>query len=274
MSTIAIDLGGTNIRAARVDNGIILAQNTVECKADGTQQEVLDQIFELIDAVVDDSVERIGVGVPSVVDYRSGTVFDVQNIPSWREVHLKALMEARYHIPVSVDNDVNCYVLGEKHFGIAAPYDSFVGITLGTGVGAGIFVDGRLYRGHNTGAGEIGCLPYLQGNYEQYCSSQLFKQMRLTGYELSRSAAQGNIDALRIWQMFGQHLGKLLQVILYTYDPQAIVIGGGIAASAPYFEDAMLASMRHGFPYPHVPERVKIHFSTLQHSNLLGASTL
>lgn len=274
MSTIAIDLGGTNIRAARVDNGIILAQNTVECKADGTQQEVLDQIFELVDAVVDDSVERIGVGVPSVVDYRSGTVFDVQNIPSWREVHLKALMEARYHIPVSVDNDVNCYVLGEKHFGIAAPYDSFVGITLGTGVGAGIFVDGRLYRGHNTGAGEIGCLPYLQGNYEQYCSSQLFKQMRLTGYELSRSAAQGNTDALRIWQVFGQHLGKLLQVKLYTYDPQAIVIGGGIAASAPYFEDAMLASMRHGFPYPHVAERVKIHFSTLQHSNLLGASTL
>uniref|UniRef100_A0AB33JBV4 ROK family protein n=1 Tax=Prevotella sp. GTC17260 TaxID=3236796 RepID=A0AB33JBV4_9BACT len=274
MSTIAIDLGGTNIRAARVTSGIISAQQSVECKADGTEQEVLDQIFGLVDAIIDETVERIGVGVPSVVDYQSGTVFDVQNIPSWREVHLKALMEARYHIPVSVDNDVNCYVLGEKHFGAAAAYDHFVGITLGTGVGAGIFIGGHLYRGHNTGAGEIGCLPYLDATYEQYCSSWLFRQMGLTGHELAQRAERGDTEAKQAWEGFGHHLGKLLQAILYTYDPQAIVIGGGIAASAPHFRCAMLASMRDGFPYPHVAERVKIHFSTLKSSNLLGASTL
>ncbi len=274
MATIAIDLGGTNIRAARIEDRKVCQQAAVSCNARGTEKEVIEQLCSLIDEVNDPTVECIGIGVPSVVDHTTGTVFNVQNIPAWKEVPLKAILEARYHIPVAVDNDVNCYVLGELHFGCGKNYHNIVGITLGTGVGAGIITDGKLYRGHNTGAGEIGCLPYLDADYEQYCSSQLFSRLGTSGYDLAQRMAAADEAAKAIWQQFGYHLGKLLQVILFTYDPEAIIIGGGIAASAPHFEAAMHASLRENFPYQHEIEKLHIHFSTLENSNLLGASQL
>ena len=81
-------------------------------------------------------------------------------------------MEKEFGLPSAVDNDVNCFALGEKTFWNWKQYRNFVGITIGTGIGAGIVIDGKLYRGSNTGAGEIGCLPYLNSDYEHYCSCQ------------------------------------------------------------------------------------------------------
>lgn len=274
MSTIAIDLGGTNVRAARIEGDCVCAQSAVRCQADGSEDDVLGQICSLIDAVMDDTVDAIGIGVPSVVDYTEGIVYDLQNIPSWKEVHLKAFLEQRYGITVRVDNDVNCFVLGEKCFGMGRAYRHIVGLTLGTGVGAGIVIDGRVYRGANTGAGEIGCLPYLDADYEQYCSSHFFKRHHTDGALMAERAAGGDEEALALWREFGRHLGKLLQVVLFAYDPEAVVIGGGIAASASLFEKSMMASLREGFPYQHEVDRVKVGFSSLKDCNLLGASRL
>ncbi|MBO1363745.1 ROK family protein [Prevotella sp. A2931] len=273
-TTIAIDLGGTNIRAARINNGIIERKTAADCNANGTKQEIIDQLFVLVGRLINPQVESIGIGVPSVVDHDKGIVYDVQHIPSWDIVPLKELMENRFHIRTEIDNDVNCYVLGEKYFGAGRPYCSLVGITLGTGVGAGILIDNRVCRGVNTGAGEIGCLPYLDANYEQYCSSQWMKRRSIDAETLSRRAATGDAEALKLWAEFGCHLGKLMQAILFTYDPEAIIIGGGIAGGATYFKASMLASMADNFPYAKELEHIQIHFSTLKDSNLLGASLL
>lgn len=274
MSRIAIDMGGTNLRVALVNNGRFETQVEEPCRADGSEEEVMQQFFRLIEAVDDGHAERIGVAVPSVVDFARGIVYDVVNVPSWKEVHLKQRLEERFGVETRVDNDVNCFVNGEKHFGAGRDYSSLVGITLGTGVGAGIITNGSLYRGANTGAGEIGCLPYLDSNYEAYTSSQLFKQWHTTGKADSERAMHGDATALAHWTTLGRHLGKLLQAILYTYDPEAIIIGGGIARSRQFFADEMLASMHEGFQYPHEADRVKVLFSELKDCNLLGASQL
>lgn len=264
-------MGGTNLRVARIENGKVAAQVKEPCKADGTEEEVLEQFYTLIEQVISPETEGIGVAVPSVVDYEQGIVYEAMNIPSWKEVHLKEKLEQRFHLPTRVDNDVNCFVNAEHKYGAAKLFRHVVGITLGTGVGAGIVINGEVYRGSNTGAGEICCLPYLDGNYEEYTSSQLFKKWNTTGEEEAAKADRGEKEAIAHWQELGFHLGKLLQVILYTYDPECIVIGGGIAQSAFRFRDAMMQSLRDGFQYPHEIERVTILFSELKDCNLLGA---
>lgn len=274
MARIAIDLGGTNLRVARVTTEGIERLVAEPCKAQGTEQEVMDQILELIGQLFDEEVDRIGAAVPSVVDFTTGVVYDVVNIPSWKKVPLKDILEDNFHVPAKVDNDVNCFAAAEKTFGSGRPFDDFVGITLGTGVGAGIVADGKVYRGANTGAGEVGCLPYLDSNYEAYTSSQLFKRWHTTGADESRRADSGDTEALTHWHELGHHLGKLLQALLYVYDPEAIIIGGGIAQSHRHFDTSMRASLTEGFLYPKEAKDVKIIFSTLKDSNLLGASQL
>src|SRR5690625_1010257 len=106
---IGIDLGGTNIRGAQIACGQPLEILSSRVNASGTEQEVLIGLFQLIDQLMDENVEAIGIGVPSVVDIEAGIVYDVQNIPSWKAIPLKKYVEERYHIPVFVNNDANCF---------------------------------------------------------------------------------------------------------------------------------------------------------------------
>lgn len=267
---IGIDMGGTNLRVGRIENGVVTQLVREPCNAQGTEDEVLEQFFRMIAQVITPEVQRIGVAVPSVVDYERGIVYDVVNIPSWKEVHLKEILEARFGVNTTVDNDVNCFVNAEFQYGEGKGFKHVVGITLGTGVGAGIVTNGQVCRGSNTGAGEIGCLPYLDGNYEEYTSSQLFKKWNTTGAIEAEKADRGDAEAIARWKELGYHLGKLLQVILYTYDPECIIIGGGISQSAFRFKESMMASLNENFLYPHEIERVKIALSTLENCNMLG----
>ena len=152
---IGVDLGGTNVRVGLVDEGRIVRLLSEPCRADRSEEEVLGHIASLIERLMAPGVECIGIGVPSVVDAVRGIVYNVVGIPSWREVHLKERFEERFGIPVYVNNDCNCFALGVCRFGEALGCRDVVCIALGTGVGAGIVIDGRLYSGPNTGAGEI-----------------------------------------------------------------------------------------------------------------------
>lgn len=273
---IAIDLGGTSVRACRFD-GEGLAGEVLRrpCPAQGTQQEVTDSLFGLVDELFDKEITSIGIAVPAIVDTRRGIVYNVCNIPSWKEVHLKEEMEKRYGVTTLVDNDVNCFTLGLQHDGEGAAYHSFVGIAIGTGLGMGIVIDGHLYRGANTCAGEVGSIPYLKSDFEHYTSS-LFLRARTadTGMVLAKKAADGEAEALGIFSEMGRHLGRLLQVVVYTYDPEAIIIGGGLAHAANYFDRSMRQSLSEGFPYPHVLQRLRIVYTRLDEANLYGTQYL
>ena len=269
---IGVDLGGTNIRAALVDGQTIIRKVKVACPAKGTCEEVIETVAGLISEVMREGVEAIGIGVPSVVDTRRGIVYNVANIPSWVEVHLKDILEERFGVRVNINNDSNCFTLGESRFGKGQGYANMVGVTLGTGVGSGIIIDGKLYEGRNAGAGEVGCLYYLDKDYESYCSTPFFVAHQTTGAELSARAEAGDEEAIALWNEFGNHIGELVKAILFAYDPEAIVFGGGIAAGYPHFEAAMHERIKT-FPYE-TGKDVKVLFSEDGDMGLYGASAL
>lgn len=269
---IGVDLGGTNIRAGLMDGMELIRKEKVSCPAQGSEKEVIDAVASLVEKLVSEEVDAIGIGVPSVVDTARGIVYNVANIPSWVEVHLKDILEERFGIPVYINNDSNCFTLGESRFGAGKEYKDMVGVTLGTGVGSGIIINGHLYEGRNAGAGEVGCLPYLDKDYESYCSTPFFVAHNTSGAELAARAEAGETEALALWDEFGGHIGELVKAILFAYDPEAIVFGGGIAAGHPYFEKAMRGRIST-FPYE-TGKDVKIFFSDNGDMAIYGASVL
>lgn len=269
---IGIDLGGTNIRAGLVRGSEIIRKVKTVCPAKGSCEEVIEAISGLIEELLNEEVDSIGIGVPSVVDTRRGIVYNVANIPSWVEVHLKDMLEERFRIPVHINNDSNCFTLGESRFGKGKGFSDMVGVTLGTGVGSGIIIGGRLYEGRNAGAGEVGCLNYLDKDYESYCSTPFFVSHGTSGAELAAKAEAGESEAIELWNEFGGHLGELVKAILFAYDPEAIIFGGGIAAGHKYFEAAMHERIMT-FPYE-TGKDVRVLFSEDGDMAIYGASAL
>lgn len=269
---IGVDLGGTNIRAGLMDGTELIRKEKVSCPAQGSESEVIEAVAGLIGKLVSEDVDAIGIGVPSVVDTAKGIVYNVANIPSWVEVHLKDILEERFDIPVFINNDSNCFTLGESRFGAGKEYKDMVGVTLGTGVGSGIMIGGHLYEGRNAGAGEIGCLTYLDKDFESYCSTPFFVSHNTSGAGLAARAEAGDAEAIALWDEFGGHIGELVKAILFAYDPEAIVFGGGIAAGHPHFEKAMRRTIET-FPYE-TGKDVKIFFSDNGDMAIYGASEL
>ncbi len=271
---IGVDVGATNARAGLVRHQQLGEVSSIRINPHGSAEEVLDQICGLIDRTKQPSVDGVGIGVPSVVDIEKGIVYDVQNIPSWQEVPLKAVLEDRYSIPVLVNNDANCFVLGEKHFGKAVGYRSIIGLIMGTGFAAGIIVDGRVYPGKNCGAGEFGMIPYLESIYEHYCSGQFFpRHVAQSGAEVFRRAAEGDGEAVKVFEEFGEHVGQGIKTILYAYDPEIIILGGSVRKAFRFFEEAMWESIR-SFAFGNSIKSLKIEVSELEHVAVLGAAAL
>lgn len=271
---IAIDLGGTNVRVASVVPGGKVVRVLVEPSlSTGSEEEVLEQLYRLIDDLMSPEVDGIGIGVPSVVDTEQGIVYNVVGIPSWKEVHLKDLLENRYHVRVAVDNDCNCFALGVTRFGKDGPHKEAFCATLGTGVGGSLVVDGHLYRGRNAGAGEIGSIPYLDKDYEYYCSSRFFVGKGTTGKDTAIAAAGGDPKALAIMDEFGSHIGKLVQMIMFAYDPSVIILGGSIAKAFPLYSEPMWRVINE-FPYPKSVENLNLYATYLEHPGILGAALL
>lgn len=273
-NVIGIDLGATNIRGAVVNNKSLSQIIARRINTNGTVQQVLEDVYYVIDHLIDENIKAIGIGVPSVVDVEQGIVYDVQHIPSWKEVPLKQLLENRYHIPVFVNNDANCFALGEYYFGKGKGANDMIGLTIGTGLGAGVIINKKLYAGPNCGAGEFGMVDYLDQNYEYYCSGSFFTNVHgLNGEEIFKDAEHGNIQALQLYKELGIHLGNAIKLIMYTYDPKLIILGGSVQLAYPYFEKTMWDRIKT-FAYTKSIGRLQIERSVLANSGILGAAGL
>ena len=271
---IGIDLGGTQLRAAITTGSRIHQIYSDRIPSSGTMEEVLEVLYRLIDPLVAKPVKAIGIGVPSVVDLEKGIVYDVQNIPSWKEVPLKNLMEDRYHIPVLVNNDANCFALGEKYFGHGQMVHSMIGLTIGTGLGAGIIINDKLYPGVNCGAGEFGNVAYLDQCYEYYASGQFFQNCyHERGEFIYQRAIKGDAKAIEIFNEFGGHLGNAIKMILYTYCPELIIFGGSISKSFSLFQETMWERIRT-YVYSNTLNQFTIKISELANCGVLGAAAL
>jgi glucokinase len=273
-TVIGVDLGGTKITAAAVGDGAILRTHTRKVPSEAAEEAVVAEVLGAIAEVFDDSVAGIGCGVPSVVELDTGIVLEVENIPSWRRVPLRGILEERFDVPAVVNNDANTFAVGEHLFGRGRAFRHMVGITLGTGLGAGLIIDGRLYCGRTCGAGELGSIPYKDATVEDYCAGRFFlRELGSAGEIVYGRARAGELEAIDAFRRFGHELAGAMMIVACALDPEAVIMGGSISRGFDLFEAAMRERLAD-FGYRHVTDRLVIERSTLEDAAVLGAAAL
>ena len=138
---MGVDIGATHMRAGRVANEKVSLMFTEKTPSDGDYDQVLKTLLQLMEKLFNYDTMAIGLGVPSVVDTKNGMIYDVINIPSWKEVPLKSILEKHFSVPIYINNDANCFAVGEKHFGLGKDYNHIAAFTLGSGVGPGLILN-------------------------------------------------------------------------------------------------------------------------------------
>lgn len=253
---IGIDLGGTSIKLGRFNqNGTCLQSLTVSTPQPAHPESVLVAMLEAI-AQLDPQRQSvaIGVGTPGPSDAAGRIAKIAINLPGWRDIPLADWLEAKTGLPTILANDANCAGLGEAWLGAGRRFNHLILLTLGTGVGGAVILDGKLFVGHQGTAGELGlitlnpdgpeCNSGNQGSLEQYVSVQAVR--RRTGLEpeeLGVRAQAGDPQAISFWQEYGRELGAGLASLIYVLTPEAVVIGGGISASADFFFPTVLVEI-------------------------------
>ncbi len=271
---IGVDLGGTKVAAGRVCDGAIEALVKYAVPAHEDRDTVLGVVMDAITEVSTPEVAAIGCGVPSVVDVADGIVREVGNIPSWKAVPLKSELENRFDLPAAIDNDANAFALGEFVFGAGRGRRHLVGMTLGTGLGTGVVMDGRLLHGANCGVGELGKTAHKGLMLQGWCASPYFlREWGVDAGELHRRARDGDKTAVKAFDAYGEELSAAIMLALHAYDPEIIVLGGSISSAFDLFEGGMRRGLER-FAYPHIVDRVEIVPSELEHAAVLGAAAL
>lgn len=274
MEVLGVDIGGTNINAGLVKDGLITNQSYMPVNAEDSEMQTLEHLFNCVDGLITNNTQAIGIGVPAIVDVSKGIVYDVQNIPAWKEVHLIDILEKKYNISVHINNDANCFAMGEKLYGKGRKHQNLVGLSIGTGLGMGIIIRNEIYNGVLSGAGEIGMIGYKEGILEEYTSSFFFaNNYGLSAKEIHDNAKQGNDLALTALSEFGTHLGEAIKTIAYLFAPETIILGGSIRKAYPFFKESMNQKIK-SFAYPEQIKSLKIEVSELAESAILGAASL
>lgn len=271
---LGLDIGGTGIKGGVLINGHLEDIRSIETPAAKSQEFILETIADFIETYAHHEVTGIGIGIPGLVDVQKGIILGLTNIPAFQHVELKKFLTERFSVPVFVNNDANCFALGVYKYGIGKNYKNLVGITLGTGVGSGIVINGQLYSGVNSAAGEWCNVAYLDHNYEHYCSGKFFHAYYFNRPKsLAKLALNGDSKALKAFDEYGHHLGELIKNILYALAPEAIVLGGSIRKTYPLFKNSLHRSLS-SFAYPTVLQNVKILLSELDETAIHGAVAL
>jgi len=250
---IGIDLGATRLKMAVVDEkGKCFYRREVDTLFRSDRAALIDSIVSNVKDIIKTSgitkrdILGVGIGVPGPVDSKKGVVRYFPNIKGWEKVPLKSILEKRLRIRVVLDNDVNAMTLGEYRFGAGKGAENLVCLTLGTGVGGGIIINGEIYRGSTMCAGEIGHIPlnekgpicncrgiaclerYIGNRYILYRSKKIFGK-NITLKRLDDLARKGNKKAISIWEDVSRKLAVALTGVVNLLNPDIIVIGGGVS---------------------------------------------
>ncbi|TDQ15132.1 glucokinase [Algoriphagus boseongensis] len=271
---LGLDIGGTGIKGGVLVNGHLEDIRSIPTPAHESQEYILQTIADFIHTYEYHELIGIGIGIPGLVDTKQGIVLGLSNIPSFQHVELKKYLTTKFQKPVFINNDANCFAIGVHKYGVGKPFKNLVGITLGTGTGGGIVINGHLYSGSFSAAGEWCSAPYLDHNYEYYCSGKFFQNFYHSKPKaLAKLALTGDAEAQKAFDEFGHHLGELLKTILYALAPEAIILGGSIRKTFPLFKKSMYETLQT-FSYPTVLENLKILISELDETAIHGAVAL
>lgn len=263
---LSVDLGGTRTKIALVSlSGRVFSRTRISTRSYASNRQ------RLINAILDScrvllinnklgisDIYGMGIGVPGPVDFAKGIIDFLPNIPHWKKVPLKAIIQKRLKIPVFLDNDVNLIALAEWKFGAGQGCRDILCITLGTGVGGGLILDGRIFRGASFSAGEVGHIPinekgprcncggvacletYVGNRVITKIARKIFKDPAITLEEVSRLALERkDRRAIKLWEQVGEKIGIALCGVVNLINPGKIIIGGGLSNAGRYVFSAI-----------------------------------
>lgn len=299
---IGIDIGGTSVELALINlNGEIQTQSVFD-----TQQAVKENLFLNVmvshikgliskSKLLKQQILGIGIGVPGMTDVNQGIVVDAPSL-GWKDYPLKQKLETLLPFPVYIDNDVNVSVLGEQWKGIGKGKSNILKITLGTGIGCGMIINGQLYRGASFAAGEIGYMitekSVAETTYDSIFSGYGFldnhvggpsltnRMLKIRGEKTDKAgdwsakkimmmAKEGDEAALSITRDAFSHLTFALINVIALINPECIILGGGLSKSSDFLLPDMVNTIKK-----HLPIKAEISITTLEHASLLGAAFL
>ncbi|PIS17234.1 MAG: hypothetical protein COT59_01775 [Candidatus Nealsonbacteria bacterium CG09_land_8_20_14_0_10_42_14] len=238
MYKIGVDIGGTKINFVLLKNSKIVRTGRIATpKSKAKLIEVLVKNIErLISNLPKSKISGIGLGVPSPLDLKGDLILNPVNIRCLRNVRLAKIIQKKVKIKTVMANDADCFALAETLWGAGKGARTVFGMTLGSGVGGGIVMAGKIYRGTFGSAGEAGHMMIdSDGSLEDYCSAKFFLKQGFSPQELSEMAKRGDKKAQKIYREYGRYLGIGLSNIVNILDPQVFILGGGIANSFPLF---------------------------------------
>jgi glucokinase len=266
---LAIDLGGTNLKIALLNLKYkIITKANISTKRFKRNKDLISGIASSLEKIIQiknlnaKDILGVGLGLPGPIDAEKGIVHFFPNIPGWREVNLKQILKKKIRLPIFLDNDANLMCLAEHRLGAAKGLENVLCLTLGTGVGGGLIIHNKLYRGSDFAAGEIGHMPINEFGRHCNCGGQacletyignraILKDARRTFKrdisleELSALAKRGNIEAKKIWRKVGQRLGIALTGVVNLLNLDAVIIGGGVAGAGRVLFDAVKDTLKH-----------------------------
>jgi len=286
---IGIDFGGTKIKLAVVaEDGkihgeeILLATESNRPAKDIVETMRTGVIKAATSAELSvDDLSGIGIGSPGPLDLKNGIILDTPNLPTMKNFPLKNAISELFNLPVELNNDGNCFVLGEAYFGAGKNAPTVCGVTLGTGFGCGIVFGKHIYIGATGTAAEVWCSPYADLNFEEYGSGRtlvrLYEQKtgeKLGAKEIYHLAQNNNLHAQETFFEFGENLGRILSIMVNLLDPDVFVVGGSISNAWEFFKSPLLENLKQNIndePRAHI----HVQRSLLgDNSGLLGAAAL
>ena len=278
---LVTDLGGTFIKCALINkSGRIMYSSSVPTEAQNGKDHVVKRIIEQQKKIFINKnnlikrVAGIAVGCPGPVDIKNGIIFTPPNLPGWHNVPIKGIISKAWEIPVFIENDANAAALGENWLSAGKGSKSMVCLTLGTGVGGGIVMDGKVYHGATGIAGEIGhitiepngkkCNCGNNGCLEQYVGRQAIEEemFRLLGKkgspkDLGTLVKANNKNACKIVESIGKKIGIVTADVADLLNPEIIVIGGGIAGLGKKLFNAVRSETKKR-AFPDATKKLKI----------------
>jgi glucokinase len=259
---IGIDVGGTKVAAGVIDRGGKILRRVERPTATAAADELVAQLEEIVGELVVDGVGAIGFGLPSTIDQRAGRIVGSVHVPL-ADFDFRDSMARRFAVPVALDNDANAAAIAEWKIGAGRGVNHMIMLTLGTGVGGGLILAGRPYRGFVGAGAEIGHM-VLQyggepcggsctghGHFEQISSGRAADRKAVellgegaTGRELVGAARDGNSEALEAVREIGRTLGAAIGSLVNIFNPEVVVIGGGFSQARDLFLEPALETMR------------------------------
>ncbi len=290
---LGIDIGGTNIKVGHIVDGVLVEKSVFPTEADKGKEKVLKVLLDII-SNYNNEIDFVGLAVAGLVDHKKGIVYEPPNLPGWFEVDLKQIIESETKRRCFVLNDANAFAIGEWQFGSGIGSENLIGVTLGTGVGGGVIVNGTLLLGSVHFAAEIGhmvidptgpdCNCGQRGCWEAFLGNGYFASRAKSVFikygvviddyspeVIFKYAKEGFEPAIWLWKEYGYFLGIGLVNLIHLFDPEVIVIGGGISNAFELFIDSARKTIKErvmGFSRRNLEIKPSI---LLEDASILGA---